>query len=306
VHTRDVGEAELNRFRLPVSGRFVALRSPSGAEDLLLAEAARTPSGDAALAVALAGRLARAVDGEPLHWGSLTVTDLDALVLRLRQSLIGDRIQADVACPASECGQRIDIAFSIADFLAHHTPQPDGARNSGFRLEPADEPGWFCLASVPDETGSSPAHSLDDASMEGEPTPAPPRSGTVCFRLPTADDLLAVAGGPAAGTELARRCLQPADVPAELQQHVEAAMEAIAPSLSCDLQGVCPECGAVVTVQFDPRWFCLRELRDRAIFIYQDVDLLARRYHWSEAEIVAIPHARRAAYAELARRNWGP
>ncbi len=82
-------------------------------------------------------------------------------------------------------------------------------------------------------------------------------------------------------------------------------MEAMAPSLSGDLQGVCPECGASVTVHFEARWFCLRELRDRAAFLYQDVDLLARRYHWSEAEILSMPQGRRAAYAELARHGTG-
>ena len=82
-------------------------------------------------------------------------------------------------------------------------------------------------------------------------------------------------------------------------------MEAMAPSLSCDLQGLCPECASTVTVQFDARWYCLRELRERAAFIYQDVDILARRYHWSEMEILSMPHVRRAAYAELARQAEG-
>ncbi len=44
-----------------------------------------------------------------------------------------------------------------------------------------------------------------------------------------------------------------------------------------------------MTLYFDARWFCLRELRQRATFIYQDVDILARRYHWSETEILALP-----------------
>ncbi len=54
---------------------------------------------------------------------------------------------------------------------------------------------------------------------------------------------------------------------------------------------------------FAARWFCLTELRKRAAFVYQDVDVLARRYHWSERAILALPSARRAAYAELARRG---
>jgi len=80
-------------------------------------------------------------------------------------------------------------------------------------------------------------------------------------------------------------------------------METMAPSLSGDLQGTCPECGVEVVVYFDTRQFCLRELRDRAAFIYQDIDLLARRYHWSETDILTMPHVRRTNYAELARQE---
>ncbi|HZK82003.1 MAG TPA: hypothetical protein VFC46_13070, partial [Humisphaera sp.] len=80
-------------------------------------------------------------------------------------------------------------------------------------------------------------------------------------------------------------------------------MEAMAPSLSHDLQGVCPECGAEVTVYFDARKYCLRELRDRAAFVYQDIDVLARRYHWAESDILAMPRKRRMNYAEFARQE---
>jgi len=302
VQTRAGVETELVRFRLPVSGRVVALRQPSGAEDLLLAEAARTPDGDAALALALAGRLARSVEGEPLDWGSLSVTDLDALVLRLRQTLIGDRIRADVACPAPGCGQRIDIDFRIEDFLSHHAPQAVRPMDRGWTPQPAEEPGWFCLAKASENPGTMAADS--SVPTTASRSAADPDGGPVRFRLPTAADLLAVAGQPVAAKVLARRCIRPVEVPARLRRQVETAMEAMAPSLSGDLQGVCPECGATVTVQFEARSFCLRELRDRAAFIYQDVDLLARRYHWTESEILTMPQVRRAAYVELARQDW--
>ncbi len=125
------------------------------------------------------------------------------------------------------------------------------------------------------------------------------------FRLPSSADQMAVLGSPNAAAELARRCIRPAGIPARLRRRAEAAMEAMAPSLACDLEGKCPECQAQVSMYFDGRWFCLRELRDRAAFIYQDVDVLARRYHWSETEILRLPHTRRSAYAELARHSGG-
>jgi hypothetical protein len=265
-------ETELSRFRLPVSGREVALRQPSGAEDLLLLEAGRGPGGDARLALALAGRLARdAAEGGAVDWAAQCVTDVDALVLRLRQALLGDRVRADVPCAAPGCGRRIDIDFGVETFLTHHTPKAAAC-------EPAGEPGWFRLTRGP-ESGR--------------------------FRLPTVADQLAVAFHPDPAKELARRCVRPTNLAARPLRKMETAMEALAPSLSADLEGLCPECGATVAVYFEARWFCLRELRQRAAFLYQEVDVLARRYHWSEADILALPPLRRAAYAELARAGGG-
>jgi hypothetical protein len=280
VFNRAEADAEAARCRLPVCGRVVVLRLPRGAEDLLLLETASTPQGDAALALALPGRLCRAADGEPIDWGGLPAPDLDVLLLRLRQALFGDRVRADVACPTSGCGRRIDIDFSIEDLLAHQAPRAAAGRRGGRSPQPAAEPYWFRLA-------------REKADGEGS---------EVLFRLPTAADQLAVADDAAAADALARRCIRPPTLPARLRRRVEAAMEAMAPALSCDLQGLCPDCGKAITVQFDCRWFCLTELRRRAAFVYQDVDVLARRYHWPESEILALPTARRTAYAELARR----
>src|SRR6476619_7507818 len=95
-------------FRLPVSGHVLALRAPTGAEDLLLLEAA----GDD-VALALARRVAVTVEDVQIDWREVPVSDLDALILRLRQAVIGDRVQADVACQNGDCRQRIDISFSI-------------------------------------------------------------------------------------------------------------------------------------------------------------------------------------------------
>jgi hypothetical protein len=267
-------ETELGRYRLPVSRRLVVLRQPRGAEDLLMLETAPSPSGDAALALALAERLTRPAEGDALDWESLSVTDLDTLIVRLRQALVGDHVRTDIACLAPKCGKRIDIEFGLDDFLAHHLPRAGG------RSEPAAEPGWFRLA-VASEVGP------------------------ICFRLPTAADQIAATDSADPAKELARRCIRPSDLAGRLRRRAEAAMEALAPSLSSDLQGTCPECGTTVSMYFDARWFCLRELRDRAAFTYQDVDVLARRYHWTETDILALPRVRRSAYAELARQTEG-
>jgi hypothetical protein len=84
---------------------------------------------------------------------------------------------------------------------------------------------------------------------------------------------------------------------------VERALDRLAPSLVDDLAGNCPECGASISMRFDPLRYCLRELADQALSVFEDVHLLASVYHWGESEILALPRRRRAHYAEMARQE---
>ena len=78
-------------------------------------------------------------------------------------------------------------------------------------------------------------------------------------------------------------------------------MEMQAPSLSGEIDGVCPECGARLRFFFDVEQYVLLELRQQAAFVYQDTHLLAKHYHWPESRILAIPRNRRMQYAEMLR-----
>jgi hypothetical protein len=50
---------------------------------------------------------------------------------------------------------------------------------------------------------------------------------------------------------------------------------------------------------FDVQQFVLRELRDQATFLYEDVHLVASQYHWPESGILDLPSRRRVQYAEM-------
>jgi hypothetical protein len=263
--------------RLPVSGAMVELRHPTGTDDLLVIE---SKAADTSLALALASRLARPLEGFASGWAELTVSDLDALILRLRQCQIGDRIIAEVMCHAASCRRRFDLSFAIPDYLAHVLPAMPRARL--WAVESAGEPGWYRLIACNRASGSD---------------------ERVLFRLPTAADQIAAAGRHDPRRELMVRCIRPADLKAGLLRRVEAAMAVMAPSLARELEATCPECGAKLAVYFNARRFCLQELRARAAFVHEEVDLLARRYHWSEHEILAMPGIRRMNYAELARQG---
>ncbi|MCY1078697.1 hypothetical protein [Archangium lansingense] len=253
------------RFRLPVSGLAVRLRPPAGAEDLLLAEAR---SFDAQLALELVERLGQRAEGGPVDWAALPLTDLDTVLLRLRQGLVGDQVRADVVCGPAGCGARVDLAFRIRDYLAHHAPRPAEG------LEASAEPGWYALQGT-----------------------------AVAFRLPSGGDQLAIAFHPEGEEELARRCIRPAGLAPPLREQVEAAMEALAPNLCSELEGPCPECGATVRSLFDPQRYVLQELRAQATRVYEEIHLLAHSYHWTEETILALPRHRRGLYAEHIRQE---
>src|SRR5579862_9042146 len=107
------------RVRLPISGIEVVLREPAGTEDIFLLEA---PAYDTAFALELVAHLASPANGLAVEWSDLCVTDLDALLLLLRQKLLGNLIRTDIVCPVADCGARIDVAFHIGEYLAHHRP----------------------------------------------------------------------------------------------------------------------------------------------------------------------------------------
>ncbi|WP_287128396.1 hypothetical protein [Candidatus Cyanaurora vandensis] len=248
-------------MRLPVSGLDLWVHPPTGAEDLLLAEAGVC---DTRLALAVVQRLARSRDGQTVDWANLCVSDLDALLLQLRQELFGDWVRSDLGCPG--CSQRFDLSFRLSDYLQRHVPR----RARG--VEPAAD-GWFRLKNSP-----------------------------VSFRLPTGADQLALTGDVDPEQLLVRRCIRPDPLTSRWRRRVEQAMGALAPSLSQDLAGQCPACGLVVLVFFDAQQFTLRELCDQARGVYEEIHLLAGYYHWSEAEILALPRVRRRHYAEFIRQ----
>jgi len=260
-------------FRLPVSGLEVIFRQTTGAEDILLAEEQNL---DIRLALALADVLVRLPNGEAAPWESLPVTDLDAALMVMRRLLVGDEVRSNVVCAMAAgdakkgCRARVDITFRIGDYLSHHAPS--AARDAS----PAEERGWW---------------RLDGAEAT--------------YRFVSCGDQIAIEGRSDAEQELARRCIRPEGVAGSLRRRVEAAMAKLAPNLIGDLDGVCPECGARIRVAFDPLRYVLGELREQAKFVFEEIHLIARHYHWSEKEILALPSARRARYAELASLSRG-
>jgi hypothetical protein len=292
---RPHSDAIVAQFVLPVSGVAVALRQPTGAEDLLLTE---HRIDDPALALALAERLGRT--DPALDWAELPVSDIDTLIVRLRQAIIGNRVIAEVTCANASCGQRVDLPIGIDAYLAHHRPHRGGRR--GWSAESStDTPGWFVLrAAAAGRISARKTQRTRKTKRTGDDVAA--GADAVRFRLPTLADQIAVYGLPDIVVALAARCIRPGTLSGQTRARVEAAMAALAPPLAGPLQGPCPHCAIPIAAQFEARLYCLQELRDRARFIFDDIDALAERYHWSERAILTLPHLRRTSYVERARR----
>ena len=197
-------------------------------------------------------------------WAGLTVTDFEFLLLSLRAARFGERLELGFACPG--CHARAEVGFRIADYLAAVRPHAfPGVTQDAAR------PGWFRL----DAAG---------------------------FRLPTAGDQAAVARLAHPARRLAERCLDEAARQAPHRARVERAMAAMAPEVSRPIAGTCPSCDAAVEAPLHVTRVVVAELRRAAGMVHDDVDLIARAYHWPEAVILALPQDRRRAYAERIRR----
>jgi hypothetical protein len=247
--------------RLPVSNLEVELVAPVGDDEILLAEATRR---DVELALELARRLTRS-NGDGLSWDALPLADLDAFFLFLRQSHFGDLLRGEAVCPSEGCHQRIDISFTIGDYLEHYRPRRPA------EVESAEQPGWFRL-----------------------------RGTDATFRLPRPADLIAVRGSQDPEGDLADRCVMPEGRRGALLRRIQRAMSAMAPNLCQELDARCPECRAEIRLRFDPQDYTLRELQQEAASVHEEVDVLASIYHWHEADILALPRRRRSLYVEMA------
>ena len=258
---------------LPVSGLTLHVREATGADELVVLEPSRSP---VATVVTLASRLTTDSQGRTPAWEELPAADVGAIALTIRQAWLGERISTDARCPSPGCLERMDIAFEIPAYMAHHRP----AAYSG--LGPAQDTGWFELASagrvvVRRASVVPAAHHRRPAGRGRRPPTRSTASGNDACGRPT--------------------------VPAAVARRVSRAMTALAPSLTGAVTVQCPACGGTGQLLFDPVSYSLTELRDAAAGLYEEVHLLASAFRWPEDAILALPRTRRARYAELIRRD---
>jgi hypothetical protein len=202
---------------------------------------------------------------------TLSTGERDAELARLYGRTFGERVTALTHC--GNCGELLDLSFELSEVAAGY---------GDTRCE------WQVSGGMP----------VRD----------------VRYRLPSSGDLALASRAPSATAArgiLLERCvisadcqgasIHPTDLPEEVLALLGEAMAAHDPQSDVLLDTVCPECHAHAQVSFDIVRFMWSKIAERARQVLVDVHVLALTYGWSEAEILALPRARRETYLALLR-----
>lgn len=245
------------------------MRTPTAAEWLQAWERGADASA-AARGLYLLGTSDDALDDEALL--RLPLGRRDALLLRLHARLFGRRLDGVAQCPA--CGAMVEAGFNADALLIEQdeaVPVSAGvfelqsvAHDMRVRFRPVDCGDLVALQSCAD---------------------------VVDARRMLVDRCVIEAVGMQDGEPLAA-------LPDAAQGELAQAMAAADPQADLQLAFHCPECAHDWEPAFDIARFLWQELHAWALRLLRDVDTLARHYHWSEADILAMTPRRRQAYLE--------
>lgn len=134
-----------------------------------------------------------------------------------------------------------------------------------------------------------------------------PDNKSVYCRLPTGNDQRAwqkhqLAQGHADEAWLANQLVEriddspPSVLPETWLEPLGAALEAADPLTALSIDTTCPFCGKLLCVEVDLELLLIEGLRSKQRNLLEQIHRLASRYHWSEADIIAIPYWRRQRY----------
>jgi hypothetical protein len=202
---------------------------------------------------------------EVMHW---SIGERDERLLHLRRQIFGNRMETLTRCPA--CESPLELEFAVEDLLV------DGGRSAGQRT-------------------------IIDRFE-------------IAFRLPHSGDLAALGRLPPTEhkRELLERCvvavadgeqtIPPSQLPAETVERLLQEMSAADPRANLQIDVGCDACGHNWSVAFDVLSFLWTELSVWAKRLLTEIHALARTYHWSEREILALTPWRRHVYLNMVRQ----
>ena len=214
------------------------------------------------------------VAARPGDASKLTLSETDRVLAAIYRNLYGDKVECYVNCPA--CRSSYQSSFTLTDM-------------------------WKAVT----ETTSADEELL--AGLEGPDASGVYRLGELRFRLPTGEDLAAVAdlGPEATAAALRARCILAED-PTLGEETIDRAMSLAGPVLDTDLDGVCAECGTEQSIPFRLEEFLFAALRRESALLTREVHELARAYRWSRREIRELTRRERRQHAGLVLAEGAP
>jgi hypothetical protein len=217
--------------------------------------------------------LALAAAADPLSGGLDELAQLplgrrDARLLTLHESLAGGRLEATAACAA--CGEQAEFSVEVSELLAR---EPDSGQRP-----PVEEDGFVVHWRSPDSSDVSAAAATGDAADAEQ---------VLLARCVTA------ATGPDG-------VLDAAALPESVRREVSRVMGDADPLAEVLVNVVCPACETEFVADLDVGTFVWAEVHARAQRLLHEVDVLARAYGWTEAEVLSLGDHRREAYLALA------
>lgn len=125
-----------------------------------------------------------------------------------------------------------------------------------------------------------------------------PGGRRLALRLPRPADLATAAEGGARGAEAAARALALGEAP-DGDDWIEAADAALSAADllgDLDLNADCPACGGPISVPLALEPWLSGELARASVRLMDEIHVIAAAYHWTEADILALPEGRRRHY----------
>lgn len=191
----------------------------------------------------------------------------DGILLDLYRATFGSVIEAEATCAA--CALQMDIPLDAAALAVE--AKPDASREVrvgdwAIRVRPLDTEDLVRAAACGNETAA--ARLLADAAIV-----AASRNG---------------------------RPVEPGALPAALVRAAEEAVMALDPMAETVVAVACPACGSVTPLAFDVAAFLWDAIDQAAFGLLDDVAVLARRFGWSEHDVLAMSPHRRLHYLAAA------
>lgn len=264
----------------------VVLKPLTGREEILLAEHGRRESASLVTKVLshCLERIGNITSISEDLTRNLLVADRHYLLLKLRELTFGPRVQATLSCPWPDCGEKVDIDFSLADLPITASEKKGPRYKIRLSEEMAVKEGGVCFQEV--------LLRLPTGADQEIVSPLLATNEAQAFDLLLERCIISI--GPKEQTQNRIKKLSPA-----ARKEIENAMEALAPKVELELGADCLECGREFVAPFDPQDFFFGELRTSRDLLYREVHYLAYHYHWSESEIMEMPKTRRQDYIAI-------